>query len=164
VFDKPPLFPIGEAYANIIPDDTAEVMGVLYEVDVSELAYIELTEGVPLDNYRRVQLAVRPLDDPSAQVVQALSLTSESRDETLRPSERYMGVIIEGALEHGLPEGYIAFLRSVPSQPESPAAARWRPMLDEIFKRLRCGDEKALQSAEVEALSRAIAGAPPKEK
>ena len=138
VFDKPPLFPIGESFANVVPDATAEVTGVLYEIDGSDLRHIELTEGVPLGNYRRVEIEVQPLNDPMAAPVSACTFTSEVRDRSLRPSDRYMKLVIEGAVEHALPAQHVAFLRAVPSQPESPAAALWRPLLDAVLEKMRC--------------------------
>ena len=135
VFDKPPLFPVGESYANIVPDAAAEVLGVLYEVTPDDLAHIDLTEGVLLGNYRRVEVPVTALrrspDAPRA----AFTLTSERRDQALQPSVRYMGLLIAGALEHGLPSTYVDFLRSVPARPETPEAIQFRAMIDEFLRR-----------------------------
>jgi len=70
VLDKPPLVPIGEAFANVVPDAAAHVLGVLYE--------------------------------------------PQRHDSTLMPSHRYMACLIAGAVEHGLPPEYVAWLRTVP--------------------------------------------------
>jgi len=137
VLDKPPLVPIGESFANVVPDPDATTVGVLYEIDESDLEGIGITEGVFVDNYRWVEIEVRPLNDPTATPVNAMTLTSNARDDSFRPSHRYMQLLIQGALEHGLPEDYISFLRSVPSRPESPEAAEWRPLVEEALKRLR---------------------------
>ena len=61
VLDKPPVVPIGESFANIIPDATAHVLGVAYEVTEQDLERIELTEGVRLGNYQRVTVPVELL-------------------------------------------------------------------------------------------------------
>ena len=137
VLDKPPLVPIGESFANIVPDPAATAVGVLYEIDKSGLEDIGITEGVFVDNYRWVEIEVQPLNDSAAGPVTAMTLTSDVRDDSFQPSHRYMRLLIQGALEHGLPEDYIAFLRSVPSRPESPEAAEWRPLVEEALKRLR---------------------------
>ncbi len=55
----------------------------------------------------------------------------------MRPSTRYMALLIEGALEHGLPGDYVDFLRSVPARPESAAAAELRPLMDQVLRRPR---------------------------
>jgi gamma-glutamylcyclotransferase (GGCT)/AIG2-like uncharacterized protein YtfP len=134
VFDKPPLIPIGESYANIIPDLDAEVFGVLYEISASDFSHIDLTEGVLIGNYRRVEIAVTPLSGSANAPSRAFTLTSDRRDPALQPSHRYMELLIAGALEHNLPAAHIAFLRAVPACPESAQAALLRPLIDAVMR------------------------------
>jgi gamma-glutamylcyclotransferase len=134
VLDKPPLVPIGESFANIIPDPAAEVLGVLYEISAEDLEHIDISEGVLLENYRRIEIPVQPLSAPERHI-RAFTLTSEHRDPDLRPSTRYMDLLIAGAVEHGLPAEYVAFLRSIPSRPESAEAARLRPLIEQVLRR-----------------------------
>jgi len=134
VFDKPPLVPIGESYANLVRDGSSETLGVVYEVSAADLEHIELTEGVRIDNYSRVDIMVAPLAAPMEPVL-AATLASERRDPSLYPSERYMACLVAGATEHGLPPEWIAFLRGVPARPESAEAALWRPQLDAALRR-----------------------------
>lgn len=136
VFDKPPLFPIGESFANIIPDGAAEVFGVLYEIAAADLAHIDLTEAVPLGNYRRIEIPVRPLASSSA-MCSAFTLVSDRRAPDLQPSTRYMSLLIDGAVEHGLPPEYVAYLRTVPACTESRRAALLRPLVDQFLRRPR---------------------------
>ena len=134
VLDKPPLVPVGESFANIVPDPDAEVLGVLYEVTTRDLEHIELTEGVRIGNYRRVDIPVVSLVGPATGVV-AATLVSDARDPALRPSLRYMTCLIAGAEEHGLPREWVAFLRAVPAGRESREAAEFRPLLDAVLRR-----------------------------
>lgn len=136
VFDKPALIPLGESYANIVPDPGATVTGVLYEINEEELGHIDLTEGVLIGNYERVTVTARTREDSPSSMT-AFTLTSDRRDSGLQPSQRYMNLLIEGAIEHGLPTEYVSFLRTVPAQEESPAAAMLRPLIDEALRRLR---------------------------
>jgi hypothetical protein len=129
VLDKPPLLPIGEAFANIVPDAQAEVLGVAYHVPLAALRTIDLTEGVLIGNYERRAIAVEPLNG-DAEPVEAFTLLSERRDASLLPSTRYMGLLIEGALEHGLPAAYVEYLRGIEACAESRTAAALRPLLD----------------------------------
>jgi hypothetical protein len=46
-----------------------------------------------------------------------------------------MGVLIAGAVEHGLPAHYVDSLRALPAQPETPEAAQLRPFIDEVLRR-----------------------------
>jgi gamma-glutamylcyclotransferase (GGCT)/AIG2-like uncharacterized protein YtfP len=137
VFDKPPLLPVGESYANIVPDAAASVLGVLYEVDAETLASIDLSEGVLIGNYERRAVTVRRLDQPAATPLDAVTLTSTRRDPRLLPSTRYMALLIEGALEHGLPSEYVSYLRGVPARPPSVVAAALQPLLDGALGALR---------------------------
>ena len=134
VFDKPRLFGDGSV-ANIVPDGDGHVLGVAFEIPVEDHAHVELTEGVAIGHYLRVELAVAPLATIDDAPRTALSLTSDQRNAALCPSTRYMGLAIEGALEHGLPDAHLEFLRSVPAVQESAEAAALRPMIDALMKR-----------------------------
>jgi hypothetical protein len=134
VLDKPPLVPIGEGFANLVPDPGAEALGVLYRIAAGDWEHVQLTEGVRVDNYRTVTVRVSTLAPPVLEV-DAFSLISDRRDPTLRPSGRYMACLIAGAEEHGLPAEYVACLRSVVAGPESAEAVALRPLLDEALRR-----------------------------
>ena len=129
VLDKPPLIPIGESCANIVREAGAEVLGVAYEVSTEALETIDLTEGVPIGNYQRCAIEIVPLAEDGAPL-QAFTLVSDRHDSALQPSTRYLGLLIEGALEHGLPAAYIEFLRAIPACPPSAAAVALRPLID----------------------------------
>jgi gamma-glutamylcyclotransferase len=136
VFDKPPLLPIGEAFANIIPEDGGEVLGVAYELPAAALHTIDLTEGVLIGNYQRCTVPVVSLLDHDAPF-EAFTLTSDRRDPGLLPSTRYMALLIEGAVEHALPAAYIDFLRAVPARPQSRAALALQPLLDGALEAMK---------------------------
>jgi hypothetical protein len=134
VFDKPPLIPIGEAFANLIPDAEAIAFGVAFDVSDDDHAHIEFSEGVLIGNYRRVALAVEPLAPCAEPPALVASLSSDRRDAALRPSARYMGLVIGGAGEHGLPDDYLAWLRSVPVGESSAVARAFRPLADAVMR------------------------------
>ena len=117
VLDKPPLVSVGHGFANIVPDPVAEVVGVLFELSVADLEHVELTEGVRIGNYDPVDVDAWPF--AAVEAVRARSLSSARRDPTLRPSRRYMSLLIDGAVEHGLPAEYVDTLRAVPAVEES---------------------------------------------
>jgi hypothetical protein len=140
VLDKPPLFSTGNSFANIVPDPAAETFGVAFEVAEDDLNHIDLTEGVLIGNYERVATTVLPLHTPQGAPTDALTaftLSSERRDPMLQPSTRYMSLLIEGAIEHRLPDNYVAFLRTIPTCAESEELQRLRPMIDEAMRSLR---------------------------
>lgn len=137
VFDKPPLFPIGESYANLIADESAAAIGVLYEVSEEDLAHIELSEGVSVGNYACIEVQVAPLrlEADVDELVVAHTLVSDRRDESLCPSDRYMDLVIGGALAHGLPDDHLEYLRAIPSRPSTPEAEELRARLNEFMRK-----------------------------
>ena len=134
VFDKPPLLPVGQGMANVVATAGAEVLGVAYAVTTDDLAHIELTEGVLIDNYRWITVEVTPLDG-SGPPLEAVTLASDRRDASLLPSRRYMALLIEGAEAHGLPAEYVAWLRCCPAVEESPEALAARQLIDRAMKK-----------------------------
>ena len=133
VLDKPPLLPMGQAMANVIPMAQRQVLGVAYAIGPEDLAHVDLTEGVLIGNYARVAVQVAPLEGGT--VIDAFTLTSGQRDLALRPSRRYMDLLIQGAEIHGLPGEYVAWLRSRPAIDESPEAASVRAFMDRALKK-----------------------------
>jgi hypothetical protein len=127
--DKAPLVPIGESFANLLAEPAAEAYGVLYEISHADLAHVDLTEGVLIGNYARIEIPVVPLaasDGPA----RAYTLVSDKRSADLRPSDYYMGLLIEGAEIHGLPPEWIAMLRAVPTCAASDEVMAGRRFLD----------------------------------
>jgi hypothetical protein len=139
VFDKPPLFPTGESTATIVAEAGAHVLGVLYEVTPAALERIEVTEGVLLGNYTRVEVAAESPGSPAISVA-AATLTCDRHDPALRPSDRYLAFVIAGALEHGLPAEYVEWLRAVPVHPEGAEARQLRALIDEALRGFKAGE------------------------
>jgi hypothetical protein len=134
VVDKPPLFSIGHSFANVVRDELAVVYGVAYEITADDMTHVEFSEGVQLGNYARAEIMVEPLE-AGADALHAFTLTSEKRVSGLRPSTRYMALLVEGALEHGLPGDWIAMLRAIPAVEESAMAKAARGFLDRVIKK-----------------------------
>lgn len=134
VLDKPPILPTGEAMANVVEQADSQVVGVAYAITPNDLAHVDLTEGVLIGNYARVAVQVVPLDGSAGQL-EAFTLTSVRRDPALRPSRRYMALLIEGAEHHGLPPEYVNWLRDHPAVDESPEGALARAFIDRAIKK-----------------------------
>lgn len=131
--DKPSLLGNGEGMATILQDDADEVWGVLYEISAEDLEHIEFTEGVLIGHYRRVEIDVECV--AQAERVRAVTLASEERVEGLRPTFRYLNLLLAGAEAHGLPSGWIARLRAIEGREESPEAASLRPYFDRAMRK-----------------------------
>ena len=136
VLDKPPLVPGHESFATMIPAADAETFGVLYAITADDMAHIDLTEGVLIGNYRRIEIAVEPLQSAD-KPVRAFTLVSDEHAPELRPSARYMALLVEGAEEHSLPAAWIAYLRTVPTAVETAETAHLRAIVDASLSVLR---------------------------
>jgi hypothetical protein len=133
VLDKPPLLPMGQGMANVVETPGAEVLGVAYAITADDLAHVDLTEGVLIENYRRVAVEVVALVGGAP--FEAWTLTSERRGVGLLPSERYMALLIDGAEQHGLPAEYVAWLRARPAVADSPESLEVRAFIDRALKK-----------------------------
>ena len=132
VLDKPPLLSVGHSFANVVPDPGATVYGVAYEISAEDYAHVEFSEGVQIGNYLPVDLDLETLQGGT---LRAWTLTSDKRSTGLKPSLRYMALLIEGAAEHGLPDDWITMLREIPAEEESEAAKAARALLDRVIRK-----------------------------
>jgi cation transport regulator ChaC len=105
-----PVGPGERGVANLEPHAGAHTWGVLYLITAAEFDHLDRTEGVPSSAYRRLPISVL-IDD--AQLIAAFTYQSDKVRPGRKPSPRYIGLLIEGAREHGLPSDYIQFLQSV---------------------------------------------------
>lgn len=101
----------GSGKANVVdsPDDL--VWGVLFEVDSTELAALDLAEG----GYERTSLEVwTPDGNPVVgQVYASTQLTPNPL-----PYDWYKTLVVAGASEHQLPREYLDYLQDLPSKPD----------------------------------------------
>jgi hypothetical protein len=71
--------------------------------------YFRITEGVPSGGYRRIPVSVIVDGDEE---LEAFTYQSDKSSPGRKPSPRYIGLLIEGAVQHGLPADYLHYLRS----------------------------------------------------
>lgn len=135
VLDKTPLVPIGESFANLRADPDAVAYGVAYEITADDLAHVDLTEGVLIENYRRVEVDVEPL--AGGEPRRAYTLVSDRCSPDLLPSAYYMTLLIEGAETHGLPAEWIAMLRAVPTCASSAETMEVRAFIQAGLARMK---------------------------
>ena len=102
----------GEIYANIVPDLTSEVWGVVYLCDTEALLKMDQFEGVADGCYRRIPVTVE--NDSGEQIEATAYITGESFvGEPGKPSREYLVKIVSGARQHGLPERYIEMIEKL---------------------------------------------------
>jgi len=104
-----PVGPGERGAANLESEAGSRIWGVLYLITVEQSEHLDLTEGVPRGAYRR--LPVRTIADGGEQI-EAFTYQSDRTSLGRKPSPRYIGLLIEGAVQHGLPDDYLRYLRS----------------------------------------------------
>jgi hypothetical protein len=95
--------------ANVVVYADDHVCGVLHLITAAELERLERSEGVDRGWYRRVEVDVTTLD---GERLRACTLTSGFAAQGRKPSARYLGLLLEGARQHGLPAEWIARLEA----------------------------------------------------
>ena len=102
----------GSAKANLVPDRSGLVWGVLFEIALRDWDRLDRFEG----GYARTRVAVW-----TAGGEERLATTYVStRWIDARPFDWYRALLVEGAREHGLPEDYVARLEALPYRPSRP--------------------------------------------
>ncbi len=104
-----PIGPAERGVANVEPDPGARVWGVAYLLRASDFDRLDETEGVHRGVYRRI--AVELSADPLARI-SGFTYRSSFSTAGRRPSARYLGLLLEGARHHALPEAYVRELEA----------------------------------------------------
>lgn len=123
-----PVGPGERAVANVEPAAGACVWGVLYRLTAADAARLDRSEGVGAGIYRRIPVEVT---DDRGERIAAFAYRSEAVRPGRKPSARYMGLLLEGARQHGLPAEYVRALEAVE------LARDERPQEDVVEKRVR---------------------------
>ncbi|HVM97343.1 MAG TPA: gamma-glutamylcyclotransferase family protein [Candidatus Acidoferrales bacterium] len=104
-----PVGPGERGVANLEPEQGARTWGVLYHLTIDDFDRLDQTEGVGFGLYRRAAIDVVTIDD---QRIAAFTYQSAMVTEGRKPSPRYIGLLLDGAREHALPDHYIDYLQS----------------------------------------------------
>jgi hypothetical protein len=104
-----PIGPGERGVANVEPDPGVHTWGVLYLLTSEECDRLDRTEGVHRGVYERISVSV--LVDQHTVQCPAFTYRSSSTQPGRKPSARYLGLLIDGATDHGLPERYVRLLR-----------------------------------------------------
>ncbi len=102
-----PVGPGERGVANIEPEPGARICGALYLLTADDFERLDRTEGVHFNIYRRLPVEIVT---PEREGIAAFSYQSTLTTSGRKPSPRYMGLLLEGARQHGLPDEYVTFL------------------------------------------------------
>jgi cation transport regulator ChaC len=105
-----PVGPGERGVANLVGDPAAATWGVCYLLDAAACDHLDRTEGVHRGYYRRLEVSVVTDDGGSLQAFAYQGIASVAGR---KPSQRYLGLLLDGAREHGLPEEWIRYLEGL---------------------------------------------------
>ncbi len=106
-----PVGPGERGVANVEPEDGARVCGVAYLLTPDSCERLDRSEGVHVELYWRQPVELALAD---GERVAAFTYRSARTVAGRLPSPRYMGLLLDGAREQGLPEEYVRYLRGFP--------------------------------------------------
>ena len=101
----------GSGKANVEPESSGEVWGVLYAIPRDHLPVLDRGEG---PGYSRQRMIVR-VERGATCDAWVYVATEPDPDPALRPYAWYKRFLVEGANEHGLPRTYIEQLEAIKS-------------------------------------------------
>jgi gamma-glutamylcyclotransferase len=105
---------------DVVAAPRMRTWGVLFDIPEDGVRKLDLKEGVGIGAYERHLVEV--VQSGPAQVAAMTYMVSTKESLEVAPSATYIGQILEGAEEHGLPKSYLTFLRWI--EKEALAATR----------------------------------------
>ena len=102
---------------DMVPSEseTDEVYGVLFSIDKSEESSLDKAEGYPKYGYDKKPIDVITI---KGEKYRAVMYFANDIDSKKKPYHWYKEQVVQGAREHGLPEGYIKKIDDVESIPD----------------------------------------------
>ena len=134
VFDHPGIPLLEPSFANVEKHDDSKIYGVLYHMTRDEMNLLNKMEGGGA--YQNLDLEV--VGKESGLKIAHVYWTENTGITHLKPSRRYINVLLEGAKEHNLPPELIQLLQNQPTSPHypilSPGMKVIMPLLNRLFK------------------------------
>ncbi len=100
----------GKCDAESTGTKTDRVYGVIFEIASTDKAALEKAEGVG-KGYAEKPVEVVTVSDK----VKLMTYIATKKEPVLRPYHWYKAITVAGAVEHGLPNNYVEWLRAVES-------------------------------------------------
>jgi len=104
---------------SVVPDPQSEVWGVLYELTFSDCEQLDFYQDVRFDGTGPYFHYPVDVIDRKQGIIDTLIYKKAILAEAKPPSTEYLNFIVQGAIEHGLPESYIAYLQKIQTVPAS---------------------------------------------
>lgn len=101
----------GGGVADIVEAPDAEVWGAVWRIPLDERPALDRQEGLHLDppHYRRIAVTVTT---PGGDDLECAAYQVATREAAhIAPSPAYLGTMLQGAAEVGLPQAYVESMR-----------------------------------------------------
>ncbi len=112
-FSKKSIDNSGKATLVISTEPKRQVFGVLFEIGLDDRLELDEAEGKGSGYDRNDEFDVTLLSDGAQTQVTTYIASVSAVDGSLKPYDWYLALVIAGALQHKLPETWIARLRKV---------------------------------------------------
>ena len=109
-FDKLSKDDSGKCDAEATGKETDHVYGVIFKIRHSDEDALDIAEGLG-KGYKEETVEVVNTE----KAIQAKTYIATEKERVLRPYHWYKALTITGAIEHGLPNGYVEWLRTFES-------------------------------------------------
>jgi cation transport regulator ChaC len=123
VFNQPGTPWIEPSFANIEYSPGSVIEGVLYRITNDEMRLLDISEG-----NGAYDIVSAPVHADSLGEVHAYTFLTHNVAHGLHPSQRYMNLLVNGAVEHGLSREWVQKLREAPFH-DHPIARRIAPCI-----------------------------------
>lgn len=110
-FDKVSNDGSGKCDIEVTKNPKDRVYGVLFKISSAEKSNLNRAEGCG-QGYKEENVRVVTSSGPCT----ATTYVATAKDPALRPYHWYKALVVAGAVEHGLPNDYIEWLRTFESQ------------------------------------------------
>ncbi|XP_017861116.1 PREDICTED: gamma-glutamylcyclotransferase-like isoform X1 [Drosophila arizonae] len=112
------------AVATIVPTREALTWGTLWDIELTNLADIDNQEGVHENLYRPITVHVKLHGNGTEIAARAYALVKQPEGnvhgsgqsvvpEDRKPSKTYLQVLVKGAIESGIPQEYVNWLKQI---------------------------------------------------
>ena len=116
--------------------------GVLFEIARVDLDNLDREEGAGTGYDRIDRFPV--VHAASKEIEHALTYVASLRHDGLKPYDWYLALVVQGAIEHGLPEAQIDRFRSTPCIPDPDPARKRRQEALDVLQAAGCSDPLAI--------------------
>ena len=108
----------GKATLVEVSQPRRQAYGVLFKIGNSDLCALDRAEGRGYKRFDKFSVTVLPDREQAQLKTYIASASARADDDSLKPYDWYLALVICGAIQHKLPEAYISSLRDIAFIPD----------------------------------------------